>query len=239
MLYTSDYLPDEETNRAMKPWKKLIDAEANRKIGTSLFPLLKDDCGTGECNLGNFVTDAFVYYYATKMPHGPNEWTSASISIIQYGGIRTTLGKGGKFLPMCFVFSTININPSTISITKDISFGDLVTTLPFESTVDAFDVRGDHLKEALEFSVSKSSHSNSGRFFSWIMLQFSGLKVVYNVTQPVNERVVSVHALCQKCMEPRYEPLNLTSYYRVITQDYLARAGDGFRMLADNKKNYR
>lgn len=61
-----------------------------------MFPLLKDDCGTGECNLGNFITDAFIYYHATKFPHGPNEWTSAAIAMIQYGGLRTTLDKGRK-----------------------------------------------------------------------------------------------------------------------------------------------
>lgn len=46
--------------------------------------------------MGNFVADAFVYYYAVHVPHEPNAWTSAAISMIQYGGIRTTLGKGGE-----------------------------------------------------------------------------------------------------------------------------------------------
>lgn len=57
---------DEETAQAIKPWKEIIDAEASRTIGTSLLPLRKDDCGSGECNLGNFVTDAFVYYYELR-----------------------------------------------------------------------------------------------------------------------------------------------------------------------------
>lgn len=112
-----------------------------------------------------------------------------------------------------------------------------MTTLPFESTVDAYDIRGDHLKEAMEHSVSKSSYPD--RFFSWNLLQFSGVKVVYNVSQPVNHRVVSVLIRCQKCLEPHYEPLDEAKYYRVITQDYIATGGDGFQMLANNKKNYK
>lgn len=53
-----------------------------------------------------------------------------------------------------------------------ISFGDLATTMPFENCMDILDLRGDHLVEALEFSVSKST--NSSDFFSNIMLQVSG-----------------------------------------------------------------
>lgn len=32
------------------------------------------------------------------MPSEPNEWTSASIALVQYGGIRNTLDKGGKLV---------------------------------------------------------------------------------------------------------------------------------------------
>lgn len=68
---------------------------------------------------------------------------------------------------------------------------------------------------------------------------FTGLKVVYNVTRPVNERVVSVHVLCQKCLEPRYEPLETDKFYRIIGQDFLANGGDGYKVISNNRRNYR
>lgn len=118
-----------------------------------------------------------------------------------------------------------------------ITFSDLVTSLPFETTVDSFDIRGDYLKAALEHSVSYSTFPD---FFSThIMMQMSGLKVVYNITRPVNDRVLSVDVLCQKCLVPTYEPLDLTKTYRVIAQSFLAQGGDNFLMLSSNKKNYK
>lgn len=68
---------------------------------------------------------------------------------------------------------------------------------------------------------------------------FAGLKVVYNVTNPPNKRVVSVDVLCQKCLTPRYEPLDKTKTYRIIAQNFLATGGDGFRAISDYKQNYK
>lgn len=53
-----------------------------------------------------------------------------------------------------------------------ITFSDLVTTIPFENSIDSLDLRGDHLKEVLEYSVSKSWDPN--KFSGAFMLQVSG-----------------------------------------------------------------
>lgn len=63
--------------------------------------------------------------------------------------------------------------------------------------------------------------------------------MVYNVTKPLNQRILSVSVLCRECLEPSYEPLVAIKYYRVIGQNFLADGGDGFQMIGDNKKNYR
>jgi 2',3'-cyclic-nucleotide 2'-phosphodiesterase (5'-nucleotidase family) len=46
----------------MKPWKEIIDAEANKVIGSTKVFLDSSNgaCGMGECNIGNFITSAFV-----------------------------------------------------------------------------------------------------------------------------------------------------------------------------------
>lgn len=82
----------------MAPWKERIDKAALRQVGTTRVPLQKSKCNSRECNLGNFVSDAFVYYYAAQMPHGEDEWTSASIAMVQAGGIRTALDRGRKLI---------------------------------------------------------------------------------------------------------------------------------------------
>lgn len=48
-----------------------------------------------ECNIGNFITDAFVQPFIDIA--GENEWTYASIALQNSGGIRTSLSKGSMF----------------------------------------------------------------------------------------------------------------------------------------------
>lgn len=53
------------------------------------------------------------------------------------------------------------------------TYGDLVTTVPFENSVDTLELRGDHLFEMLEYSVTKSWDDD--RFNGANMVQFSGM----------------------------------------------------------------
>lgn len=67
------------------------------------------------------------------------------------------------WLKNCFVF--------VFSI--DITYADLISTIPFENSVDTIELRGDHLLEALEFSVA--SEWKEPEFSSINMLQVSGI----------------------------------------------------------------
>lgn len=101
--------------------------------------------------------------------------------------------------------------------------------------MDSFDLRGRHLLEALEYSVSQSydgSHFNKVK-----MLQVSGLRVKFNINKPVGKRVVEVLVRCQKCIIPEYEPLSLEKKYRVVMPSFLATGGDGFTMFRDYKED--
>lgn len=53
-----------------------------------------------------------------------------------------------------------------------ITFGDLAMTIPFESSVDTFDMRGDHLREVFEFAVTGTT--NPEEWISPRFLQISG-----------------------------------------------------------------
>jgi 5'-nucleotidase len=54
--------PDKDVVRAMEPYKEIIDAEANMVIGSTNVYLNASSsaCRKGECNMGNFIANAFV-----------------------------------------------------------------------------------------------------------------------------------------------------------------------------------
>lgn len=94
--WISHVILDEEVLKELQPWKEKIDKEGSRKIGYTRIPLLRSGCNSHECNIGNVFADAFVNYYATKLPTPEGHWTSAAIALVPVGGIRTALSKGGR-----------------------------------------------------------------------------------------------------------------------------------------------
>lgn len=65
------------------------------------------------------------------------------------------------------------------------------------------------------------------------------MKIVYNVTKPVNQRVQSVYILCRVCDVPRYEALNINAIYRLIVPSFIGSGGNGFTVFGDHRSNYR
>uniref|UniRef100_U5EW72 Apyrase n=1 Tax=Corethrella appendiculata TaxID=1370023 RepID=U5EW72_9DIPT len=204
-IYLDSSIPnDPDILRELEPWRDEIDKIGNRIVGKTKV-LLSNDCRLDECNLGTFVTDAFLDYYIDKRDNS-NEWTYASISITNAGGIRTGLEIG------------------------NLVYDDLVTSIPFENTIDAFELQGKYLLEALEYSGREYGKAN--------FLQFTGLKVTYNVSKSFNEnRVVSVDVLCRRCRVPRYEKLNLTEIYRLIVPNWIGGGGNNFTMFGNFRTN--
>lgn len=201
-------VPDPEIIAAMAPWKAVVDQVAQRHIATVKTTLYQRDCAFGECNIGSFVTDAFVNYFMDHPDYQENDdsWTYGTVSCTNAGGIRTTLAAG------------------------DISYDDLFTSLPFQNTIDTFELRGDHLLEILEFSAAAYSFYN--------FLQFSGIKVVFNVTEPVNHRVVSAEVLCRHCDVPSYVQIDPALWYRMIVPSFIGAGGNGFVPFT-HRRNHR
>lgn len=88
--------------------------------------------------------------------------------------------------------------------------------------MDLIELRGDYLLETLERN----------------MLPSSGIRIVYNVTNPVGRRVISVDLLCNECKVPKYYPLDLTKMYRIVVNSFMAGGGDGLSMLSEHKRNH-
>ncbi|XP_055644093.1 apyrase-like [Toxorhynchites rutilus septentrionalis] len=206
-VFLDESIPlDPQIVQELKPWKEMVDQLAYRNVGSSRVVLSKRECRTGECNLGSFVADSFVDYYVRRS-ESSNEWTYASIGITNDGGMRTSLNSG------------------------NLTYDDLVTTVPYENTIDTFEIQGLHLLEALEYSAS--------RFNTADFLQLSGLRIVYNVTKPIGRRVASVHVRCRECKVPKYQPIDTSKLYRVAIAAWIGNGGNGYTMFKQHRVNVR
>uniref|UniRef100_A0A182JMY7 Apyrase n=1 Tax=Anopheles atroparvus TaxID=41427 RepID=A0A182JMY7_ANOAO len=189
------------------PWREQVNVQANRAVGTSAVTLSKAECARGECNFGNFITDGYIDYFATEFQKAPkaDRWTEVAVAFNTGGGMRTSLRDG------------------------QLTYDDLATAVPFEDTVDSFDLEGRYLLEALEHSASRYGTSD--------MMQVSGIRVVYDLRRPEGSRVASVEVRCQICKVPKHEPLDLARIYRVATGTYIRNGGSGYTMIPQHASN--
>jgi 5'-nucleotidase/UDP-sugar diphosphatase len=100
-----------------------------------------------------------------------------------------------------------------------ISRRDVLAELPFGNRVVAVEVSGRALKAAIENGLSQLPNA-SGRF-----PQVSGLVVEADLKRPPGTRITAIKV--------GNAPLDEEHIYRVATNDFLARGGDGYAMFAD------
>lgn len=101
----------------------------------------------------------------------------------------------------------------------NITIGNLYEVVPFDNTLVTLDLTGKQIKEILEYGIYNKQIG---------MLQFSGLSVQYDKSQPAGARIVKV-----SLQDGRKLDFNKT--YKVVTNDFLAQGGDGFTMLTQGK----
>ncbi|XP_038120936.1 apyrase [Culex quinquefasciatus] len=207
----ADVVPDPEVVQALIPWKVAVDEQGNRRVGSAAVDLLKSSCNYAECNLGSFIADSMAAAFVPLAE--PGHWTYAAIAVVAVGGIRVSMFRG------------------------DLNFKSLIEVIPFENSLVCVELRGDHLLGVMEYAVEKSWDED--RFNGANMLQVSGLRVEYNVTKPIGERVLALEVLCADCMVPRYEQLQPLKYYRVVTNSFIAGGGDGFSIFPQHGRNKR
>jgi 5'-nucleotidase / UDP-sugar diphosphatase len=98
---------------------------------------------------------------------------------------------------------------------------DVLAEMPFSNRVVTVEIVGKELKRAIENGLSALPNA-AGRF-----PQVSGLTIAADGNRPVGDRVVSVRVGA--------EPLDDAKTYKVATNDFMARGGDGYDMLRDAK----
>ncbi|XP_033230427.1 apyrase-like [Belonocnema kinseyi] len=205
---------DPEILKALQPWKEEVDKVSKVKIGTTKVYLSgKSKCRQGECNLGNMVSDAMVDYYVGKS-NNERFWTRAAISLINSGGIQ----------------GDISNNPI------DITYEDIVVIAPLGLTYDLIELKGSDIAETLEKAVLESYYPT--KFFGKAFLQWSGLKVTYNLSNPDNSKLVDVKIRCQACEYPKYESLSPEEWYKVVVSSFLLNGGDNHTIIQKNHLHY-
>jgi 2',3'-cyclic-nucleotide 2'-phosphodiesterase (5'-nucleotidase family) len=97
---------------------------------------------------------------------------------------------------------------------------DVLAELPFGNVLVVLSVKGSDLREAIENGLSRLP-ATSGRF-----PHVSGMRVEYDPQRPAGSRVVSI--------EVGGKPLDPQRMYKVATNDFMARGGDGYTSLTHN-----
>lgn len=107
----------------------------------------------------------------------------------------------------------------------EITMGELRTVMPFGNTLFVLDMTGKQLKEGLENGISGAKLDDlPGKF-----PQVAGMTFKWDPKQPIGERVHDVRIK----KGSGYVPLDLAATYRVATNSFVAKGGDGYRSFAE------
>ncbi len=105
----------------------------------------------------------------------------------------------------------------------EITYGDVLTVLPFGNTVAVMGLRGADVVAALENGLSQGA-GTAGRF-----PQVAGLRFAWDPAAPPGSRVREVEV----AQGQAFVPLDPNRVYRVVTNDFMRRGGDGYVMFRD------
>ncbi|WP_313020465.1 5'-nucleotidase C-terminal domain-containing protein [Macrococcoides bohemicum] len=164
----------------------------------------RDHVRTRETNLGNAIADAMEAYSVNGFD------AAGDFAITNGGGIR-----------------------ASIEGNKDVTIGDIIKVLPFGNTITQINVNGSDVKAMFEHALSApvvEKDGKTGLDANGAFLHISkSIKVHYDMTKPAGERVYAIEVFNKKTN--KFEPLNNTKTYKVVTNDFLAVGGDGYTML--------
>lgn len=212
ILLDSSVEEDTETLELLEPYAQEVKRRVRQTVGKTNV-LLRGDrltCRMRECNLGNFLADASLDFFIEQ----PTEkgWNFVAIALWNSGGIRASIDE--------------RINGGNITLE------DVLAVAPFGNTMDVVALKGKHLREVLEHSVRDYDPYAIDPPGS--LLQVSGLRLTYNMSQPIGSRLIEAYARCADCRVPQFLPLEDEHVYEVVMNTYMAKGGDGFDVIQKN-----
>lgn len=198
---------DPELLQLVQKYRDNVNIVSNEVVGKSMVLLNGEECRVRECNLGNLINDAMLFYTIIFGNSSPK------IAITQGGRIR-----GSIFRP----------DTPPFNVTR----GDLIAVLPFSDTLTILTMNGTTLLQALEHSVEDWQALNApGQF-----IQFSGMRVKFDLAKPRGSRVIEAKAICSNCGDTNMIDIREEYEYKVLTSTFLADSGDGYTMFQELPK---
>ncbi|XP_020284109.1 protein 5NUC-like [Pseudomyrmex gracilis] len=211
ILVDSSVMEAEDVREMIRSMRKPIDDLEHEVVGKTRVFLDGDskNCRRRECNMGNLICDALIDHYVVENL-SENGWTDVAIAVQNSGSIRSSITRARN---------------------DEVTRSDIISVLPFGNVVVKASMTGEQILSMLEWSVHNLNDTTSTGNLFGAYLQYSGLQVAYNISQPPNSRVVSVQLRCAACRVPIYSELQKNATYTVLLNDFLAKGGDGFHML--------
>ncbi|KAK4873923.1 hypothetical protein RN001_013283 [Aquatica leii] len=202
---------DQNALNLLDTFRPAVNSFYSEVIGKTLVVLdgNPETCRYKECNLCNFIADAYVSYHASN--YKGKYWTDAPIAIFNAGAVRSS------------------ITPQT---NETLTKSDLLLALPFSDDIYVVSLNGSDLKQTLEVGVRYNGETSRGEF-----IHSSGIHYVYDMKKPVGSRVISVKVRCGSCNIPIYEPLQMNKTYRMVLNAFLLSGGDGHKIIKNNAFN--
>ncbi len=178
---------------------------------------------------------AMLVPYAEKIAEVKNKLTGAVSEVILDGsrglwGVRAGETNLGNLIADGMLATAKKIDPNTViaiqngggiraSIDKgDITVGEVLTVMPFGNSLGIMNLKGSEILAALEHSFKDFPKENGG------FLHMSGMKVVFDGTAPAGDRVLTVYI--------GEDELVVDKMYKVATNTFTAKGGDGYSMFA-------
>ena len=105
-----------------------------------------------------------------------------------------------------------------------VTFGAVLTVLPFQNTVATFRMKGSDIVACLENGVSQVEQ-NSGRF-----PQVGGMRYTWDRARPAGSRIIAVEV---RGANGQFAPIQPDTIYTVATNNFVRQGGDGYAVMRD------
>jgi 2',3'-cyclic-nucleotide 2'-phosphodiesterase (5'-nucleotidase family) len=103
-----------------------------------------------------------------------------------------------------------------------VTVGEVMELLPFGNAIATFELTGTHVISAVENGLSRFQQSGNGRF-----AQVAGLRYVWDPSKPIGSRVWRVEVKEGNV----WQPISPTKVYRVVSNDFMRKGGDGYTVF--------
>lgn len=182
---------DEGAAKILEPYTKQVEARMASPVGATSKVFLNGLRNLGGVRAGE--TNLGNLITDGMLEKAKEIDPDVTIAFQNGGGIRSSIHKG------------------------EVTYGDVLTVLPFGNPLAIVELSGAELKSTLEHSVKEYPNESGG------FLHVAGMKFIFDPFQPAGSRVISLEVAGKEVVD--------STMYKAATNVFTARGGDGFEAL--------